>query len=145
MYKEKSNILWERPGFYLAALLCLLIGFSAGVITMINYMNDHKDVLTISAEEAREEGLSLIREEVARQNPDCPWNETTTISKSIAFRTSYLLYVNTDGVDAGAIFVFERDGKAHGEIDSYDVNASYIEVGKRNQGVTLFGLLGIGA
>ncbi|WP_195984264.1 hypothetical protein [Clostridium sp. D33t1_170424_F3] len=145
MYKEKSNILWERPGFYLAALLCLLIGFSAGVITMINYMNDHKDVLTISAEEAREEGLSLIRAEVAKQNPDCPWNETTTISKSIAFRTTYLLYVNTDGVDAGAIFVSERDGKAYGDIYSYDADAANIEEGKRRQGVTLFGLLGIGA
>lgn len=145
MYKEKSNILWERPGFYLAALLCLLIGFTAGVITMINYMNDQKDVLTISAEEAREEGLSLIRAEVARQNPECPWNETTTISKSIAFHTTYLLYVNTDGADAGAIFVYQRDGKAYGEIHSYDTNAADIEEGKRRQGVTLFGLLGIGA
>lgn len=145
MYKEKSNILWERPGFYLSALLCLLIGFSAGVITMINYMNDHKDVLTISAEEAREEGLSLIREEVARQNPDCPWNETTTISKSVAFQTTYLLYVNTDGVDAGLIFVSERDGQAHGNIYNYDVDASEIETYKRKQSVTLFGVLGIGA
>ena len=145
MYKEKSNILWERPRFYLSALLCLLIDFSAGVITMINYINDHKDVLTISAEEAREEGLNLIREEVAKQNPDCPWNETTTISKSIAFQTTYLLYVNTDGVDAGLIFVSERDGQAHGNIYNYDVDASEIETYKRKQSVTLFGVLGIGA
>lgn len=115
----KKAPLWKRPTFYIAILLCLFLGFISGAYWSITYGEAHRVFLTISAEEARTAGTECIRSEIAKNDLDCPWNETTAVTRSVAFDTGYLLYVETDHLPSGYIFVHEKDGKnSCGELQS---------------------------
>ena len=135
---------WKRPAFYLAIVLCLSIGFYGGVYWCFAFEKAQQTFLTISAEEAQTAGKECIQAEIAKNNPDCPWNETTVVTRSVAFNTCYLLYAETDGQPSGGIWVTETDGRAIAEPYTYEGDISGTEYGRRQSGTGLFGFLGAG-